>query len=170
MGIVIILIIVVGALYYRNSSGSLNSLFTAAMRGNQTYKSTLTYETAPWNTTLNMSYFSTGNPNQICPIIDSSCYSQVPVYQVSGFYYVNATAKNYTCWVTKIVKTNPSPSENISLTSDEADNVTNHLSSGLAPGSKSSCSLHNLENPTIEEQNIGNPASLYSYKVFIANT
>ena len=83
--------------------------------------SKLVYQTANWTSEVNMS----GSSN--CSFANTYCLTQVPVYQVSGFYYPNASAKNYTCWVTHIIKINPPPRKEILLQSNETKNVVQDL-------------------------------------------
>jgi len=86
-----------------------------------TYNSKIVFQTAAWKGTITVNNYN-------CPI--SPLYGQCPPspqYNVSGFYYVNATAKNTTCWVNSIVNLSRIPNQTLALNSPDSNAVINYM-------------------------------------------
>lgn len=87
-----------------------------------TYNSKVVFQTSNWTDQITITNYSGCYLGQTCPSAQ---------YDVSGFYYVNATAHNTTCWITRIVNLSQTPSQSIMLNSPDAKNVINYMNNQL---------------------------------------
>jgi hypothetical protein len=85
------------------------------------YNSKVVFQTANWTDQITITNYSCYF-GQTCPSAQ---------YNVSGFYYINATAHNTTCWVTDIVNLSQTPSQSVMLNSPDAKSVINYMNNEL---------------------------------------
>ena len=90
-----------------------------------TYNSSVVFETKNWSTDIGITNYYYITPG------GSYCGFLYPCpktnYSVSGFYYVNATAHNSTCWITKILLLNGNSKIDVTLNATQAHNVTSYM-------------------------------------------
>jgi len=87
-----------------------------------TYNETVVFKTANWAASISVTDYNNCYISWQCPS------SQ---YNVTGFYYVNATAHNTTCWVTSIVNTTETLSKTLSLSSPDSNAVINYMNNQI---------------------------------------
>ena len=87
-----------------------------------TYNSKVVFQTANWTDQITITDYTNCYFGQ-------TCFSAQ--YNVSGFYYVNATARNTTCWVNNIVNLSQTPRQSIVLNSPDAKSIINYMNNQL---------------------------------------
>lgn len=87
-----------------------------------TYNSKVVFQTANWTDQITITNYNTCYFGQTCPSAQ---------YNVSGFYYVNATAHNTTCWINSIINLSQTPNQHVMLNSSAAKSVINYMNNWL---------------------------------------
>ena len=92
-----------------------------------TYNPSIVFATKNWSTSVTITNYYNISPRtgEYCNAFTEGCPKQG--YSVSGFYYVNSTAHNSTCWITKILLLRGNSTIDVTHDSIQASNVTSYM-------------------------------------------